>query len=153
MGRETQYVQQEDNLIPILTVQQTFEVMAMFYSTDMKVVKDRSERAIAMLGLEKQRDTIIGARARCCRVTCCGISYIKSQVECYEPACFGLLNVCAQWLGRRFRTHGSVFLWLSYCYNFILSRIPREAYTYHNSPMGVFCMCAHMFSNWCPNYS
>eukprot|EP00241_Pyramimonas_parkeae_P015408 CAMPEP_0114297338 /NCGR_PEP_ID=MMETSP0059-20121206/11802_1 /TAXON_ID=36894 /ORGANISM="Pyramimonas parkeae, Strain CCMP726" /LENGTH=597 /DNA_ID=CAMNT_0001419567 /DNA_START=157 /DNA_END=1947 /DNA_ORIENTATION=+ len=54
------YVQQEDNLIPILTVQQTFEVMAMFYSTDMKVVKDRSERAIAMLGLEKQRDTIIG---------------------------------------------------------------------------------------------
>ena len=57
---QLQYVQQHDNLIPILTVQQTFECLAMFYTTDKQVVKARAEQAIQMLGLEAQRNTIIG---------------------------------------------------------------------------------------------
>jgi len=57
---QAKYVQQEDHLIPILTVRQTFECMASFYTTDREEVRKRVGVAIELLGLTKQENTIIG---------------------------------------------------------------------------------------------
>jgi ABC-type multidrug transport system ATPase subunit len=54
------YVQQEDHLIPILTVRQTFEFQASFYTTNKSLVKERVAEAIKLLGLEAQEHTVVG---------------------------------------------------------------------------------------------
>lgn len=54
------YVQQEDHLIPVLTVRQTLECLASFYTTNPSLVKERVADAIKLLGLEAQEHTIIG---------------------------------------------------------------------------------------------
>lgn len=58
--RVSKYVQQEDILTPILTVEETLQYSAGFYTTDRDVIKNRVNDAIAMLGLENQRNTIVG---------------------------------------------------------------------------------------------
>lgn len=56
----SKYVQQDDTLIPVLTVEETLAYSARFYSVDEDVVQERVEDAISMLGLEGQRKTIVG---------------------------------------------------------------------------------------------
>lgn len=54
------YVQQEDILTAVLTVEETLVYSASFYTKDPVVQRRRAEGAIASLGLEKQRKTPVG---------------------------------------------------------------------------------------------
>jgi ABC-type multidrug transport system ATPase subunit len=54
------YVQQEDILTAVLTVEETLVYSASFYTTDLAVQRRRADEAIALLGLERQRKTPVG---------------------------------------------------------------------------------------------
>lgn len=56
----SKYVQSDDILIPVLTVEETLAFSARFYTYDENEVSSRVESMIAMLGLQRQRKTIVG---------------------------------------------------------------------------------------------